>query len=91
MIQTANNRFKNQKLKNKWYVPSSEEENILALQAEVKVMKCATKDGKKIMEKPKKRRDEREKVDKAPKDKNNKKPQWVFEEPNQADLYKPRK
>ena len=54
-------------------------------------MKRATKDGKKRKENPKKRHDKREKVDKAPKDKNNKKQKWFFEEPNQADLYKPRK
>ena len=46
-MQTADNRFKNQKLKNKWNVPSDEEEKILSLQAEVKAMKRATKDGKK--------------------------------------------
>ena len=34
-MQTADNRFKNQKLKNKWNVPSVEEEKILAYQAEV--------------------------------------------------------
>ena len=45
-MQTADNRFKNQKLKNKWNVPSVEEEKILALQAEVKAMKRATKDSK---------------------------------------------
>ena len=47
-MQTANNRFKNQKLKNKWTVPSVEEEKILALKEEVKAMKRATKDGNKI-------------------------------------------
>ena len=67
-MQTANNRFKNQKLKNKSNVPSVEEENILALQAEVKANKRATKDGNKIMENSKKRRNKREKFDKAPKD-----------------------
>ena len=46
-MQTADNRFKNQKLKNKWNVPSVEEEKILALQAEVKAIKRATKYGKK--------------------------------------------
>ena len=64
-MQTADNRFKSQKLKNKWNVPSVEEEKIFALQAEVKAMKRATKDGKKRKENPKKRRDQREKVDKA--------------------------
>ena len=53
-------------------------------------MKHATKDGKKRKENPKKRRDKQEKVDKNPKDKKNKKPKWYFEEPNQANLYKPR-
>ena len=52
-------------------------------------MKRATKYGKKRKENSKKRRDKREKADKDPKDKNNKKPKWFFEEPNQADLYKP--
>ena len=46
-MQTADNRFKNQKLKNKWNVPSVEEEKILALQTKVKAKKHATKDGKK--------------------------------------------
>ena len=77
-MQTADNRFKNQKLKNKWNFPSVEEENILALQAEVKAMNRATKDGKKRKENPKKRRDKQEKVDKNPKDKKNKKPNWFF-------------
>ena len=90
-MQTADNRFKNQKLKKKWNVPSAEEENILALQAEVKPMKRATKDGKKIKENPKKRRNKQEKVDKAPKDEKNMKPKWFFEEHNQANHYKPRK
>ena len=54
-------------------------------------MKRATKYGKKRKENPKKRRDEREKVDKDPKDEKNKKPKWFFKEPNQADIYKPRK
>ena len=76
---------------NKWNVPSAEEEKILALQAEVKAMKRATKNGKKRKENTKKRRDEQEKVDKAPKDEKNRKPKWFFKEPNQSDLYKPRK
>ena len=58
-MQTADNRFKNQKLKNKWNVPSVEEEKILALQTKVKAVKLATKDGKKRKENPKKRRDKR--------------------------------
>ena len=90
-MQTADNRFKNQKLKNKLNVPSAEEESILSLQAEVNSMKRATKDGKKRKENPKKRSDKRKNVDKAPKDEKNKKPKWFFEEPNQADLYKTRK
>ena len=72
-MQTDDNRFKNQKLKNKWNVPSVEEEKILALQAEFKAMKHATKDGKKRKDDPKKRRDKQEKVNKAPKDEKNKK------------------
>ena len=54
-------------------------------------MKRATKDDKKRKENSKKKRDKRKKVDKSPKDEKNKKPKWFFEEPNQADLYKPRK
>ena len=54
-------------------------------------MQCATRDCKKRKENRRKRRDEREKVDKTPKDEKNKKPKWFFEEPNQANLYNPRK
>ena len=90
-MQMSDNRFKNHKLKNKWNAPSVEEEKILALQAKVKAMKRATKDGKKGKENPKKRRYKQEKVDKFPKDEKNKKRKWFFEEPNQADIYKPHK
>ena len=77
-MQTADNSFKNQRLKNKWNVPSVEEEKILALQAEVKSMKRATKDGKKIKENPKKRRDKQEKVDKSPKGQKEQETNMVF-------------
>ena len=79
--QRADNRFKNQKLKNKWNVPSVEEKKILALQSEVKAMKHATTYGKKRKENTKKRREKREKVDKAPKDEKNKKPKWFLKSP----------
>ena len=58
-MQTSDSRFKNQNLKNKWNVTSAEEEKILSLQAELKVMKRATKDGKKRKDNPKKRRGKR--------------------------------
>ena len=90
-MELADNKFKNQKIQDKWNAPSEEEEKIIASQAEIKSLKKKSS----IKQEPKASSIKKEKSkkvtfdDKKDKDKE-KKPAWFNKEPKAADLTKPR-
>jgi hypothetical protein len=88
LMEQADNKYKLLKESGAWNAPSENEEKILALQAEIKHLKKAKKDGGKPFAK--------KAYDKKPYDKKKppiaqlEKPSWFFKEPKEDDLRKPR-
>ena len=67
--------------KDEWNTPSPEETQILALKAEIKEMKTSKKKQQSQKQKPNNQKEGRRFL---------KKPQWMFQEPEQSEIYKPK-
>jgi hypothetical protein len=87
LVQLGDNKFKLLKEGGQWNAPSDEEEKILALQLEVKKLQ---KNTKKVPLKNDKIKTDKSKVKDKTKAKRPEKPPWFFEEPNEADIQKPK-
>jgi hypothetical protein len=88
LMEQADNKYKLLKEGGAWNAPSENEEKILALQAEIKHLKKAKKDGGKPFKK--------KTYEKKPFDKKKapgaqlEKPSWFFKEPKEEELRKPK-
>ena len=87
LMQLADNKFRLLKEKGTWNAPSEEEEKILALQAEVQLLKKSRPRNQKVDNK-------RERKSKKPKEGTNRnhnvKPEWMQSKPDREDIKKPR-
>ena len=87
LMQLADNKFRLMKEKGTWNAPSEEEEKILALQAEVQLLKKSRPRGQKG-------NDKKDRKVRKPKEANNRnhntKPEWMSSKPNSEDISKSR-
>lgn len=88
LMEQADNKYKLLKEGGAWNAPSENEEKILALQAEIKHLKKAKKDGGKPF--TKKAYDKKPYDKKKPPTTQLEKPSWFFKEPKADELRKPK-
>jgi len=92
LMQLADNKFRLMKERGTWDAPSAEEEKILALQTEVEKLKKRKSVYKRDTTRDKKLRAIKKKSGKGPKkQKQQEKPAWMHQRPDEKDLHKPRK